>query len=191
MTVKLKEVPMLSPLEEKICRSLATSGPGVIGTTEKAQAVFQELAKRGIVTLGAAQCGPLGVATGETMATITDAGRQALQLEAPSPEQTPTTRRSMTDSELIDYCDIHSESERALFSGEHINRMLALAGHPKKFVQWVPPSCFLPAHDEMKELVMLARERLASPPEPPVRPLAKVIPFPTHRIKQQNNAGLS
>ena len=30
----------------------------------------------------------------------------------------------MTDAELIGYCDIHCETERALFNDRQINRML-------------------------------------------------------------------
>ena len=61
----------------------------------------------------------------------------------------------MNDNELIGYCDSHSETERALFCREHVERMLKLAGIENK--------CDLPAFislkGEMKNLVTRARER--------------------------------
>jgi hypothetical protein len=73
----------------------------------------------------------------------------------------------MTDDELVGYCDIHCETPRAMFSREHANRMIALAGYPKNFVREVPEyQKFLSAKSEMKELCRLARVRkelLASP----------------------------
>ena len=66
----------------------------------------------------------------------------------------------MTDSELIGYCDLHCESQRALFKGIHINRMLALAGHPDDFVQRVPDEEWISVHEPMKELCQLARQRV-------------------------------
>lgn len=68
-----------------------------------------------------------------------------------------------TDAELIGYCEIHCETERALFAGAHINRMIELAGFPPGFPAAVSPDGFLSAHEEMAELCKLARERLASP----------------------------
>lgn len=65
----------------------------------------------------------------------------------------------MTDEELIGYCDLHCESERALFNAEQINRMISLAGHPEDYVRQVPDGWYS-IHDEMKNLVKLARERL-------------------------------
>lgn len=59
----------------------------------------------------------------------------------------------MDDNELIGYCDIHSETERALFHGKHVNRMLELAGRDER----VPEEQFYSLHDEMKELVRAAR----------------------------------
>lgn len=64
------------------------------------------------------------------------------------------------DIDLINYCEIHCESERALFKGAHINRMLILAGSPEGFVKSVPPDSFISVHDEMKRLCRLARDRL-------------------------------
>jgi len=34
----------------------------------------------------------------------------------------------MTDEQLIGYCEIHCETQRALFNGKQVKRMLALAG---------------------------------------------------------------
>jgi len=61
----------------------------------------------------------------------------------------------MTDEQLIDYCDLHSETERALFSRQHINRMLELAGEEP--VGNLPD--FVSSHEIMKSLVALARKR--------------------------------
>ena len=68
----------------------------------------------------------------------------------------------MTDGELIGYCDLHCESQRALFKGVHINRMLALAGNPDDFVQKVPDEEWISVHEPMKELCRLARQRMAA-----------------------------
>jgi hypothetical protein len=70
----------------------------------------------------------------------------------------------MTDTQLIGYCEIHCETERALFSGHHINRMIDLAGFPEDFPAAVGPDTFLSAHEEMAELCKLARERAKSSP---------------------------
>ena len=64
----------------------------------------------------------------------------------------------MTDEELIDYCDIHADTPLALFHRSHINRMLALAGHPKHFVHSIEQE-WLSVHAPMKELVKIARTR--------------------------------
>lgn len=69
---------MLTALETKICARLEATGPGVIGESEVSKAVFQSLSERGYVTLGRGRCGPLGIYTGETVATLTEAGREAL-----------------------------------------------------------------------------------------------------------------
>lgn len=67
-----------------------------------------------------------------------------------------------TDEELIGYCEIHCETDVALFSGRHVNRMLALAGHPDCYVRSVPAGEFISLHDNMAHLCKLARERLVS-----------------------------
>lgn len=71
---------------------------------------------------------------------------------------------AMTDTELIGYCEIHCTTERALFVGEHINRMIALAGFPSDFPAAVEPNAWLSAHDEMAELCKLAQDRAKSSP---------------------------
>jgi hypothetical protein len=65
----------------------------------------------------------------------------------------------MTDRELIGYCRLHCKTERALFSADHVNRMLKLAGHPAGYVQRVDG--WLSAHEEMTHLCDLAEKRLA------------------------------
>ena len=69
---------MLSDLEAKICERLAVNGSGVIGESEKSKALFQSLAERGYVSLGKGRCGPLGIYTGELVASLTEAGRSAV-----------------------------------------------------------------------------------------------------------------
>lgn len=66
----------------------------------------------------------------------------------------------MDDESLIGYCELHCQSERALFKGVDINRMLALAGHPAGFAQSVPADQFMSVHEPMEELCRLARTRL-------------------------------
>lgn len=70
----------------------------------------------------------------------------------------------MDDQRLIGYCESHCTTERALFNGEQISRMIRLAGQPKNYAQasrfdkedWlsVDEATMLP-------LVKLARENLA------------------------------
>lgn len=69
----------MEAIETKICKALAERGPSVIGDSEKATAMFESLADRGYVKLGRGRCGPLGIYTGETVATVTEAGRIAIQ----------------------------------------------------------------------------------------------------------------
>ncbi len=76
-----------------------------------------------------------------------------------------------TDESLIGYCELHCETERALFNGSHINRMLELAGHPKGFIRQVPADGWYSMHEDMAKLCELARARLANPPT------AQIIPF--------------
>lgn len=70
---------------------------------------------------------------------------------------------TMTDDQLISYCDSHCESQRALFNKEQIARMIELAGNPEGYPtpedirggvrEWIS------VHKEMKELVNLANSR--------------------------------
>ena len=68
----------------------------------------------------------------------------------------------MTDKELIGYCDIHCETPRALFSHQHINRMIRLAGYPDDWPREIEegPGRFSAVHEEMKELCSLALARM-------------------------------
>lgn len=74
---------------------------------------------------------------------------------------TDTATSSMTDdASFITYCQIHCTTERALFSGAQINRMLKLAGNPPDYVRWLPASNWYSVHEHMQLLCTLARERL-------------------------------
>lgn len=64
----------------------------------------------------------------------------------------------MTDTELIGYCDIHCETQRALFSAEHINRMIELAGNPEGWPHLTEG--FYSMHEAMKDLCRLAEAKL-------------------------------
>lgn len=68
---------------------------------------------------------------------------------------------TMTDQDLIGYCDLHCETPRALFNSYQINRMIALANYPDTFVQSVPLNQWLSVHDDMKDLCRLARAQLS------------------------------
>lgn len=63
------------------------------------------------------------------------------------------------NNHFIGYCEIHCRTERALFSGKHVNRMLELAGHPENFVLSVSNGWYT-MHGDMEELCALARARL-------------------------------
>lgn len=68
----------------------------------------------------------------------------------------------MTDRELIGYCRLHCQTERALFHRDHVNRVLALAGlSPGRQIlqEWMS------IHEEMTELCDLAQARLDAVPE--------------------------
>lgn len=68
----------------------------------------------------------------------------------------------MPDDRLIGYCEMHCQTERALFSGKHINRILALTGHPEGYVHSVAEDEFISVHGEMEHLCKLARDRMAA-----------------------------
>lgn len=76
----------------------------------------------------------------------------------------------MDGIDLIGYCEIHCHTERALFVGAHVNRMIELAGNPKGF-RHVDPNQFYTVKGDMERLCELARERLLNPPT------CKVIQF--------------
>lgn len=84
----------------------------------------------------------------------------------------------MTSEDLIRYCDLHCESERALFSGAHINRMLELAGHPEGFVKSVPSDAWISVHEDMKTLCELARDRIKNIGASSIQSACKIIQFP-------------
>jgi hypothetical protein len=71
-------------------------------------------------------------------------------------------KTDMTDVELIGYCDIHCETPRAMFNDVHINRMIELAGFPADFPRTVSRGWYS-LHEDMKDLVKLARDRLPKP----------------------------
>lgn len=67
----------------------------------------------------------------------------------------------LTDSEFLGYVEIHSRTERALFSQAHAQRLLRMAGNPPNF-QLDPREALVSIHDDVAdELVQMARERLA------------------------------
>lgn len=91
----------------------------------------------------------------------------------------------MNDNDLINYCESHCKTERALFSGTDVNRMIELAGYPDDYVRSVDSNQFFSLHFEMENLVKLARTRLY-PTGLPIEgkdqgplPTAKIIQFPT------------
>lgn len=63
----------------------------------------------------------------------------------------------MTDEQLIGYCEIHCQTERALFNNEQVNRMLELAG---SHVRLSTMSTWTTVRDEMVLLCEMARFRL-------------------------------
>lgn len=71
-----------------------------------------------------------------------------------------TGRRQLSDIELVRYCETHCQTERALFSGEDVNRMLHLAGCPEDFASYLPPKVFVTVREEMAMLCRLAADRL-------------------------------
>lgn len=64
----------------------------------------------------------------------------------------------MTDEQLIRYCAAHAQTERALFSGEHINRMFALAGYAEGSWQRMAPDDWASMKQSMLELVGKAQD---------------------------------
>lgn len=78
----------------------------------------------------------------------------------------PKYYESMNKENLIEYCDIHCETERALFSKEMVAQMIDYAGYPEN---WSTPDevakgniCWHVIHEDMKGLVKLAKENKQS-----------------------------
>ena len=67
---------------------------------------------------------------------------------------------TMSNEELLGYAELHCKTERALFHADHVNRIIALAGYPDWCVREV--SGWVSAHEQMQELVDLARARISS-----------------------------
>jgi hypothetical protein len=87
----------------------------------------------------------------------TDALDEVIRMLTEKPEPGPTP---MTDEELLAYADIHCETERALFSVDHIRRLFALAGKPEPEI---PTTGFLACkQDVIHPLTKAARERLSA-----------------------------
>ena len=103
-----------------------------------------------------------------TVSSLPDSGDTTAAGSGRRPAQGAGSDLGMTDAELIGYCDIHCETERALFNDRQINRMLELAGYPDGFVRDVRVGWYS-VHQEMKELVRLARERVGCEPSGPLR----------------------
>lgn len=72
-----------------------------------------------------------------------------------------------TPEDLIGYCEIHCQTERALFSTSQINEMLKVAGHPEGYVREIEGSGFYSMHESMEDLCKLARAHLAKMKLPP------------------------
>lgn len=68
-----------------------------------------------------------------------------------------------TDTQLIDYCDRHCKTPKALFAAWRVNRMTELAGFPAGFERDLPDNGFHQMHERMQLLVDYARMRLARP----------------------------
>jgi hypothetical protein len=68
----------------------------------------------------------------------------------------------MNDMQLIDYCDKHCKTPKALFAAWRVNRMIELAGSPRGFAPLLKHE-FQQMHGSMQILVDLARKRLARP----------------------------
>lgn len=65
----------------------------------------------------------------------------------------------MNDEELLGYFELHSRTERALFSRDHIVRLSKLAGYPVKDVSRLPQ--FIAVHEPVaKPYIERARRRM-------------------------------
>jgi hypothetical protein len=68
-----------------------------------------------------------------------------------------SSSNTMSDIELIGYAEIHCTTPRALFSAEHANRLIALAGNPPDYPE---VTTWVSGQEDMAHLCKLARERL-------------------------------
>jgi hypothetical protein len=66
---------------------------------------------------------------------------------------------SQKDKDLVGYCELHCETERALFHRRDLNRMFELAGDVRR----ATGDGFVSVHEEMKELCAKARSRHREP----------------------------
>lgn len=67
----------------------------------------------------------------------------------------------MSREELISYCDLHCKTPRALFRRDMIAQMVEYAGNPNEYPkseEWMAGIEWYSLHEEMEELVQLARE---------------------------------
>ena len=81
-------------------------------------------------------------------------------------------KTEMSDDEFIVYCELHAETDRALFQGKHVNRMLELAGFPNGYPKSIKEDQFVSLHEAMTELCRLARLVQKQPHGPkPLPPL--------------------
>lgn len=83
------------------------------------------------------------------------------------------------DDSFLSYVETHSQTERALFSREHVTRFLRLAGiwSTAQEIDRDPLlrlGAFMEMHwEDIRPTMKLARQRLQHP-----SPTAKIIPFP-------------
>lgn len=71
---------------------------------------------------------------------------------------------SQSDEDFLGYVEIHSQTERALYSGRDINRLLKLAGNPPGFVKSVDEKGFYSLHEpEARPLIDAAKRLLKRP----------------------------
>lgn len=68
----------------------------------------------------------------------------------------------MTDAEFIDYCETHSETERALFNGPQVARLMRLAGAAEQLASvWESRGSDYWKSLDMSDLCALARLHIA------------------------------
>jgi len=67
-----------------------------------------------------------------------------------------------TAHDLINYCESHCETPRALFHSSQVNMMLKLAGNPDSYVKTVPDGSWHSLHETMQTLCDIAREKISN-----------------------------